>query len=65
MQDGKEGKSILLTPRTSPKLLNLNQDDPSKKQFFWSKPYKIETVITSLTEMLELPKFGHMTTSTI
>ena len=44
----------------SPKLLNLNQDHPLKKT-----PYKIEFVITSLIEMLELPNFGHMTTSTI
>ena len=28
-------------------------------------PYKIEVVITSLTEMLELPNFGHMNTATI
>ena len=33
--------------------------------FFWSNPYKIEIIITSLTEMLELLNFGHMTTSTI
>ena len=36
-----------------------------KKQFFWSNPYIIEVVITSLIEMLELPIFGHMNTSTI
>ena len=33
-------------------------------KFFWSYPYKIE-VITSVMEMLTLPNFGHMTTSTI
>ena len=49
----------------SPKLLNLNQDYSSKKCFFWSNPYKIEIMITSLIEMLELPNVGHMTTSTI
>ena len=49
----------------SPKLLNLNQDHPSKKWFFWSNPYKIKVMITSLIEMLELPNFSHMTASTI
>ena len=38
---------------------------PPKKLFFWSNPYKIEIMITSLIEMLELPNFGHMITSTI
>ena len=38
---------------------------PQKKQFFWSNPYKIEVMITSFTEMLELPNFGHMTTFTL
>ena len=52
-------------PSASPKLLNLNQDHSSKKWFFWSNPYKIEAMITSLMEMLELRNFGHMTTSTI
>ena len=28
-------------------------------------PYKIEVMRTSLIKMLELPKFGHMTTSII
>ena len=36
-----------------------------KKWFFWSNPYKVEVMITSLIEMLKLPKIGHMTTSTI
>ena len=49
-------------PRVSPKLLNLNQDHPSKKCFFWSKHYKIEVMITYLIETLELPNFGHMST---
>ena len=31
---------------------------------FWSNPYKIEVMITSLKEMLELPYFGHITTTT-
>ena len=47
------------------KLLNLNQDHPLKKQFFWSNPYKIEVMITSIMEMLVLPNFGYITTSTI
>ena len=38
---------------------------PKKKRFLWSNPYKIEYMITSLTEKLELPNFGHMITSTI
>ena len=38
---------------------------PQKKWFFWSDLYKIEVMITSLIEMLELTNFGHMTTSTI
>ena len=49
----------------SPKLLNLNEDHPSKKErFFWSNPYKIEVMKTSLIEMLQLPNFGNMPTST-
>ena len=39
-----------------PTLLNLNQAHPLKNR------YKIVVMITSLIEMLELPKFGHMTT---
>ena len=35
---------------------------PQKKQFFWSSPHKIEVIITSLTEKLELPYFAYMTT---
>ena len=52
-------------PRASPKLLCLNQDHPSKKCFFRSNSYKIQVMITSLIEMLELPNFGHMKTSII
>ena len=52
-------------PSARPKLLDLNRDHPSKKQFFWSNPYKIEVMITSVIQMLELPNFGHMTTSII
>ena len=48
-----------------PKLLNLNQEHPSKNWFLWSNPYKIKVMITSLIVILELPNFGHMTTFTI
>ena len=58
-------KNFKFITSASPKLLNLNQDHPSKKAVFWPNPYKIEIMITSLIEMLELPNFGHMTTSTI
>ena len=37
----------------------------TKSKLSSSFPYKIEVMITSLTEMLELPNFGNMTTSTI
>ena len=47
----------------SPKLLNFNREHPSKNRFFWSNPYKIEVMITSLIEMLKLPNFDHMTIS--
>ena len=56
-------QNFTFVPSVSPNLLNLNQDHPSKKRFFWSNPCKIEVMITSLTEMLEFPNFGHMTTS--
>ena len=36
-----------------------------KNWFFWSNPYKIENLITSFIEILELPNFGDMTTCTI
>ena len=38
---------------------------PLKKWFFRSNRYKVEVIITSLIETLELPNLGHMTTSTI
>ena len=38
---------------------------PLKKAFFWSNLYKIEVLITSLIEMLQLPNIGRMNTSTI
>ena len=52
-------------PSVIPKLLNLNQEHPLKQWFLWSNPYKIDVIITSLIEMLELPKFDHITTSAI
>ena len=52
-------------PSTSPKLLNLNQERLQKSWFFKSNRYKIEVLITSFTEILGLPNFGHITTSTI
>ena len=52
--------------RASPKLVNLEPRSLlTKLLFFLSNPYKIEVVITSLIEMLELPNFGHMIASTI
>ena len=38
---------------------------PQKIWFFWSNPCKIEVMITSLIEILELPNFDHVTISTI
>ena len=58
-------QNVKFVPSASPKLLNLDQDQPSKKQFFWSNPYKIEVMITFLIEMLQLPNFSHMTASII
>ena len=48
-----------------PTVLNLNQDYPSRNMFFWSNPYKIEVLLTSVIEMLQLRNFGHMTIFTI
>ena len=45
-------------PSASLKLLNFNQDH-------LSNPYKIEVDIASLTEMLQLPNFGHIIKSRI
>ena len=53
-------KNFKFLPSASPKLLNFNQDHPSKKkQFFWSNPYKIEVVITSFIEMLVTKLWSH------
>ena len=60
-------KNFKFVPSASPKLLNLNQDPlpPQKRLFFWLNPYKTVVMITSLIQMLELPNFGHTTTSII
>ena len=55
----------MATPSASPKLLNLKPRPHLKKCFFGSNPYKIEVMITSVIEMLELPNFGQITTTTI
>ena len=47
--------NVKFIPNTSPKVLTLNQEHPSKNWLFWSTSYKIEIMITSLIEMLELP----------
>ena len=51
-------------PSASPKLLNLNQDNSFKKEFLWQSPYKIKVMVT-LIKVLQLPNFGHITTSTL
>ena len=51
-------------PSARTKLLDLNQDHPSKKCFLRLNVYNIEVMLTSLIEMLELPNLSHMTTFT-
>ena len=47
-------------------MIELKPRPPLKKKWFlWLNPYKIEVMVTSLIEMLELKYFGHMTASTI
>ena len=46
-----------------PNYLTWTKSTPQKNWFFWANHYKIEVMITSLIEMLELPYFVHMTTS--
>ena len=60
-----EVKNLKVIPISSPELLNLDQDYPSKKWFFWSNPHKIGVMITCLIGILELQIFGHMTKSAI
>ena len=58
-------QNFKVIPSASPKLLNLNEDHPLKKErFFWSNPYEIEVMKTSLIEMLQIPNFGNMPTPT-
>ena len=53
-------------PSTSPKLLNLDQEQPSKKLVFLVKSLQHWGYDNfSYTEMLELPNFGDMTACTI
>ena len=53
-------------PSTTLKLPNLNQDHVSKKKGFRrSNRYKTEVMITSLTEMPELPNLYYTNTCTI
>ena len=41
-------------------IYELEPRPPLKKKWFsWSNSYKIEVMITSLIQMLELPNFGH------
>ena len=47
-------------PSASLRLLYLNQEHTSENYVFWSNPYKIKVMITSLIIILELPNFGHM-----
>ena len=48
-----------------PNYWSWNRSTPQKNRFFWSNPYKIKVMITSLIVMLELPNFGHMTSFTV
>ena len=48
-----------------PNYLCWTNNIPQKNWSFWSNLYIIKVMITSLIEMLELPNFGLMVTSTI
>ena len=58
-------QNVKFVPSASPKLLNLNQDHPSKKAIFLVFSFKIEVMITFLIEMPQLRNFRHMSTSII
>ena len=58
-----QNSSLYLVP--IPTSWTWSKTNLQKKRFFWSNPFKIEVFITSLREVLELPNFVHMTTSTI
>ena len=48
-----------------PNYISWTKNIPQKNWSFWSNLYIIKVMITSLTEMLELPNFGLMVTYTI
>ena len=54
----------LTFPRIGVRIIELETNKLSKKCFFWSNPYNSEVMITSLKEILEISKFGYMSTST-
>ena len=58
---GAKKPSTIISPVTSTKV----GISPPKLSEFLSYPYKIEVMITSLKEMLEISNFGHMTVYTI
>ena len=51
--------------KLSPKLFNLNQDNPSKKVICLVKYLKIKVMITFFIKTLKLPDFIHVATFTI
>ena len=55
--------SLYLVP--VPNYWTWTKTTPQTKPFSRSNPYKIQVVITSLREMLQLPHFGHLNTSTV
>ena len=58
-------QNFKFAPSASPNYWSWTMTTRLKQRYFWSNPYIIEIMITSLTEMLELPNFGHMTTFTL
>ena len=55
-------RNFKVIPSATPKLLNLNQEHSSKKCFFWSKPCKIQVIITSHrnTRVIKLWSHDHI-----
>ena len=45
--------------------IELEPRAPPKNWFFLSNSHKVEVMVAFLIEMLELPNFSHITTSTI
>ena len=66
-QNSQENTLTLLPHwcKISISIIELEPRLPLKKAVFWSNSYKIEIMITSLTEMLKLPNICHMTTFTL